>query len=772
MAWAEAATVSLQAHMETTGEVRIRVSPPEAGLHLAPVKLRRDGLSLEAVFDLAPIAQKLAPTDEIQLWLDHPRLGFETSSTALKEEEARLRVVRTARFTAGAAPGPIRVQFGYRLDQLAGIYLPLAFLALALTLLAMSLSRAELGELNRSVFLLGSIFWLGAVSWLQAAEPLRILLFGTPLAKIAALVIEYGPPLFCVAAGAALGSGKQAGQTTGERFAEVIWGLGVFLFPLISALAAVPSMADGDWAGAVSWLVAAPISMIVCRWRIRASAGSRVRRLSGGDLKDRVSELAAKAGRHDVQVYISSSARSQASNAFALLRNGIVFTAPLVQSLTRREVDAVAAHELSHFGHARRSLWAALAVAAVLFETPLAGLFLSMAGGLIVALLAPLIVFFTAMYGARKREFAADAGAVALTGDPRALISALARIARNNRKPLELSAVVEWFSTHPSTRKRIRALALAGRLETAEVEKLCGTDDPGERYAPPPGDGGAIFTLAWQKASAARYAWAAVFGASGAGLFVAWLLNAFTGAGGAQLAGGIIFGCAINKVLAATVMSSNYARLRRKLAVKLGAGGQLVGLAVDSEPRVYNGYRFSDAGFLSFEGGRLCYRSEKMAIGLNPADVVEVSMVAAAPSSWRRFQPMVRFRQGESGAVNAFILHPVEWGATPQRLLQDIERWRAAATSTESTSISGFQGIAGQPFRVPTIAQTVRGFRIPGSVTLLGAGVAGWFFRTEFWPAWYALAITACAYTFMFLPAMLYRPSSPSPVPTRRVDAE
>ncbi len=783
--------------MEANGEATLRVTPRRPELQFAPVlgavlhchgkmtsqdevigefrcsnKLRRDGLALEAVVDLAPIVQKLAPADEIELWLEYPRLGFESLSTPLADQGGRLRVTRTARFAASAAPGPIRIQFGYRSDQLALIYLPLVGMALALTLIAMSLSRAGLAEMNRSVFLLGTILWLAAASRLQAADPLRILLSGTPLAELTGALAQYCPPLFCIAAGTALGGRNRTDRTPTETFADFFWSFGMLLFPLSCALAAVPAMADGNWIGAAPLLLLVTVSILVCRWRMRANAGSTsVRQLSSGELKERVAEMAARAGRKDVRVHISSSTRSRALNAFAMRRSGILLTAPLVQTLTKREVDAVAAHELSHFGQMPRSPWAALAIAAVLFQTPVAEILLSEAAGLAVAVGLPLIVFFAALKGARKREFQADAGAVRLTGDLRAMIAALARIARANKRPFEYNAVVEWFSTHPSMRKRIRALAAAGGLAAADVETLSSTDLPGEFYTLPPEEGSAIFTLAWQQANARRYVWTVLLGTSGAGLLVAWLLDEFVGAGVLQLVGGIALGCAITKVLSTAVMTSNYARLRRKLVRKLGVSGQLVGLAVDSEPRLYNGYRFSDAGLLWFEAGRLCYRSERTTIALNPSDVVDVSMVAAAPSSWRRLQPMVRFRDGE-GRVQSFILHPVEWGATPRRLLQSIERWRTTATSAESMSVSGFESIAGEPFHTPTMAQTARGFRIPGGVTLLGSMFTGWFLRSEFWPAWYALMITAGAYIFMYWPALRYRPSARPPVLTPRVDGD
>jgi len=794
---ADRPAVTLSARMEATGENVVRLSPARPGFELAPILqavvhcpgrmkvddellgnfrcssgLKRDGLTLEGIFDLAPLARELAAEDEIELWLDYPRLGFEASSVAVNGEGPRSRVIRTARFRAGDALAPdafapIRVQFGYDLDRLAVLYLPLAVLAVALTLIPMILGRAGRADLNRSVFLLGTMLWLCAALRLQAGDPIRVVLSGTPLANLAAVLVEYCSPLLCVAVGAALGNRKRADRSRGQIFADVIWGYGMFLFPLTIVFAAIPSIAGEDMIGATAWLVAAPVSCIVCRWRIRTNSGSSVRQLSGGELKERVSELAAKAGSRDVRVYISSSTRSQVFNAFAMPMSGILLTAPLVQSLTKLEVDAVAAHELSHLRHARLNPWAALAAGAVLFQMPLAELFPG-AAGLSVSLLGPSMMFFLSLYGARRREFAADAGAVALIGDPRALISGLARITRNNSRPLDSHPVAEWFSTHPSTRKRIRALARAARLERAEVETLSSSDAPGESYTLPPEER-TIFNPRWQNANATRYVWAMFLGASGAGLLAAWLLDEFAGAGVPQLAAGIVFGCALTKILATSVISANYARLRRKLTQKLGIRGQLVGLAVDSAPRVYNGYRFSDAGLLWFEAGRLHYRSERIAIALNPAAVVDVGMVAAAPASWRRSQPVVRFRHAESGEIKAFILHPVEWGASPQRLFDSIEQWRATATSAETTSISGLEEVAGRPFHPLAVAQTVREFRIPGGVTFVGVMLSGWMLRPDSWPAWYALAITACAYTFLSLPAMLYRPSSlPPPLPPQK----
>jgi hypothetical protein len=395
----------------------------------------------------------------------------------------------------------------------------------------------------------------------------------------------------------------------------------------------------------------------------------------------------------------------------------------------------------------------------VLFALPDGDLLFFWPGGAFVATLLPLAVFFAALRGARKREFAADASAAALTADPRAMISSLARISRNNQTSLDMNAAAEWFSSHPSTRKRIRALAAAWGLQASEVEALCAGGYPGESYELPTEEtGGLVFSPGWQKTTAGIYGWTVLLGSSGAGLAVAWLCSRFEGAGAAQLAGGIVLACLLTKALAATAMASAYARLRRKLQPKLGVSGELVGMAIDDVPRLYNGRRFSDAGLLWFEGGRLCYKSERTSIGLNPADVVEVALVAAAPASWLRRVPMVRFRSPASGQMQAFILHPVRWLATQRRLLRSIQRWKAASTAMESTSIDCFNRVAGQPVKNPTIALAARACLLSVGVTLVAALPAVLIFQAEWWCVGYAVGITACACASMFLPAMLYRP--------------
>lgn len=729
-----------------------------------PRALRRDGLALEADLDLAPIARALNGASGIELFVSHPRLGFDSSSVVMHDQGYEPRVNRTAQFAAGVVPAPIKIRFGYRPDQLAGIYLPLLALALALTLIATIMSRAGYAPLALSAILLGTMVWMGAAAEVQANAPLRILLFGTPLANFATLFVDMWPPLFCVAIGVALGSRMRGGRLRTGKFGEVLSAYAVVPLIVTCVVGALPNMTRGNWIAAAGWLAAAPVFVLLRRSWNRARARISTRQLTAGELKDRISALAAKAGCPQVKVYISFSTHSQVANAFALPGRTIFLTAPLVRSLSKREVDAVAAHELSHVRHSNRGGWMALCIAMLFCETPAREVLYMLPGGLAAAMILPIAMFFAALRGSRKREFAADANAAVLTADPRAMISSLAKVARNNDSPLDMNAVTEWFSSHPSTHRRIGALAAAARLQATEVDALCTGDDRSEHYEiPAETRNGDIFTVGWQTINAGAYSWAVIFGSCGAGLLVAWILERFTGFGIAPLLGGIVLGCALTKGAAAAVMSRNYARLRGKLAAKLGVGGQIVGLAPDGDARIYSGYRFSDAGLLRFEKGRLFYQSERISIALNPSDVVETGMVAAAPSNWFRRQPMVRFRNPESGTIHAFILHTLDWLPTQRKLLRSIEQWRATETSPESTSIAGFNPVAGDPFRNPTIARTARGFLVPGGLALAAAFPISWILRVNWQYVASALTVTACAYASMLLPAILYRPPSLPP---------
>ena len=184
-----------------------------------------------------------------------------------------------------------------------------------------------------------------------------------------------------------------------------------------------------------------------------------------------------------------------AMNAFATGRDpehGVIcFTTGLLSRLDRSEIEAVAAHELSHIGN-RDTLISTVVVVLVGFVALLADWFRHWAwmGGnrdndnnrangiilivaIVLSILAPLFATLLQLAISRKREFLADASGALLTRYPEALASALEKISADT-EPLEAANratahlyisnpfkgknISKLFMTHPPVEERIAAL--------------------------------------------------------------------------------------------------------------------------------------------------------------------------------------------------------------------------------------------------------------------------------------------------------------------------
>lgn len=206
-------------------------------------------------------------------------------------------------------------------------------------------------------------------------------------------------------------------------------------------------------------------------------------------------ELAEKAGLPMPKLYLIPQ---QSPNAFATGRNPqhavVAVTEGIVRLLSRDELRGVIAHEL---GHVKNRDILIQSVAAVLATTItfMANMmrFSAFTGGgrggnrgspigaIAMALLAPFAAMLIQMAISRAREYKADATAVQLSGQPRALAQALNKLQpASQRIPLEANpatasmfiinplsggAIAGLFSTHPPAEERInRLLAMEQRM--------------------------------------------------------------------------------------------------------------------------------------------------------------------------------------------------------------------------------------------------------------------------------------------------------------------
>jgi len=215
---------------------------------------------------------------------------------------------------------------------------------------------------------------------------------------------------------------------------------------------------------------------------------------SAPQLYGMVRELAARAGLPMPRVHLIDEAQP---NAFATGRNphhaAVAATTGILRLLTPRELRGVMAHELAHVKH-RDILISTISatVAGAISTLANFGMFFGGSqndregGGnpvlaILVLILAPIAAMLIQFAISRTREFGADRGGAEISGDPRALADALAKIDAYARgipmpaaeahpataqmmiiNPLSGGGLRGLFSTHPSTEERIaRLLAMA-----------------------------------------------------------------------------------------------------------------------------------------------------------------------------------------------------------------------------------------------------------------------------------------------------------------------
>ena len=210
-----------------------------------------------------------------------------------------------------------------------------------------------------------------------------------------------------------------------------------------------------------------------------------------------IQQLAGRAGLPMPKVYVVDSPHP---NAFATGRNpenaAVAATTGLLAMLSRDELAGVMAHELAHVKNRDTLIMTMTAtIAGAISFLANFGLFFrggdsdnrgNMLAMIAAVIIAPFAAMLVQMAISRTREYSADRAGAAISGNPRALASALAKLAQGAarvpnpvslRNPAAASLYIvpsgtgrdSLFSTHPDTGNRIAALEeMAGEMGLAE----------------------------------------------------------------------------------------------------------------------------------------------------------------------------------------------------------------------------------------------------------------------------------------------------------------
>ncbi|MDO7787652.1 zinc metalloprotease HtpX [Desulforamulus aquiferis] len=208
------------------------------------------------------------------------------------------------------------------------------------------------------------------------------------------------------------------------------------------------------------------------------------------ELYEMVKRLSRRAGIPMPKLYITPSDQP---NAFATGRNydhsAVAVTEGLLRLLNKTELEGVIAHELAHIrnrdvlvGTIAAALAGAISMMANAFQW--AAIFGmgrgddeeggSMAGGLIMAFIAPIAAMIIQMAISRSREYMADATGAQIAGTTEGLSSALLKLEAGAQRipmqvnpgtshlfiinPLAGASLAKLFSTHPPIQERVQKL--------------------------------------------------------------------------------------------------------------------------------------------------------------------------------------------------------------------------------------------------------------------------------------------------------------------------
>jgi Zn-dependent protease with chaperone function len=541
-------------------------------------------------------------------------------------------------------------------------------------------------------------------------------------------------------------------RTRKELALQAIYSLCSALLPLLLLIKGVAAAARLDFRSLVLYVIASFLVRVIAGGRLRKLLGMQPQALSIGELRDAAFQMAHRLGVKLQQIYVIPAGKSQMANAFARSGNTIAFTDYLLERMTRREVNYILGHELTHLRLRHLRKLSTAIVGCVVFcivAQEWLGVFLP--GSAFFRYAAFFVVVTTGTYfWSRRFEFEADAGAVESTGDAPAAISALFKLASLNLHPLQWSKWSEKWLTHPSTLRRAQAIARRAGIpfeRLAEIAQTAVSEDA--HYAiPASAMSGNKLHSSTQKASDVRRIAFGVLGArllipAGFALIVKFVPMSPSSDRLVYFLGAIATFTAV-LLLINFVSARRFALLVPQLKSKFekegiqveGWSGTPVSLAPGALPRSYEGHMHWDLGFLFLEGDRICYWGEETRFALRREQISEIKLGFGAPHLFRMRRVYIAWRDLERSTCGVFSLGSAEPGTLlavrrrTRELFIRLLKWHKETASSHALA-QPLESLTTPDFRNVTGASPLR-LRKP-------IGVIRELYRTAFFAAGVAL---------------------------------
>lgn len=697
--WVEAERTSYQVRGTCRGWLKRSAGSPSGTLRLAPLvtALRRRGAT---------------PVDVSLMWNSE---ALEASSGWKAGGKHRLysSLLSFTSSSDATVPGDVVVP----LDSHPNLIVPILLVLSVPVLIAYAVRRRVTDapadrKMNWIVWMtwihLGAwLYWISVVNPTELADFLLLLApLGNMVTLFLGVLLYSAPPLFTmgaclVAMAPLLSSSKQSftrllrQQLVAQASVQVPLGI------VLVGLGGVDSSTSGFS------LVAAYLVYRGLAWLNWSMSYSEVTPLESGELFDRASALAQKAGVKIARLSMLRTRVPEQANAFATSGDTIVLTESLVRGLTPREVNAVIAHELGHHkaGHLRFDISKILFWVFILGAGPGLGWLVShfhLPTWSLTLPIAPLAYVMLQGLLSQRRELDADARAALITGDPEGKIAALGRLAQLSRMPVEGGGIMESIRSHPSMENRV--LALARRHNIPDARALAILRNPDEAYTgsianlafvidqPSAGEPGAkdpVFTLRERAGLMEQTRWLHLLAPLLGAFFLGLALDKLASVsflfyrrhiGLAVLLLGTVLLLWLELMGHVLLGSLFVKRMKRKIAARLAPAPHAVfaGIHPGSGVRFTEGFPEWDFGFVSLEGDWLVYRGEKARFAILRQDVIATSIVKG-PIRWLREHRVEIVFRGGVFTLNKDFAHPTQ--AAAARTEKWITSWISAGVA-------------------------------------------------------------------------------------------